>query len=93
MRDTVDKFIFRAYREVQGLTDSGDQLHRRPCVGKNLVLHQHTTGKMSLRVEGQFLDRAVYLPTGGELAALPLLAARVAEKLKLYGPPIPNDAP
>jgi len=54
---TTQEFINAAYAAVQSLTDDGDQMHRRAVRGRRLFAFVHSTGKVTARVDGQFMDR------------------------------------
>lgn len=55
-----------AEKNVKALTDEGDQIHRMAAAGKKFVVFSHAPSggyespryKVSIRLEGQYLDRA-----------------------------------
>lgn len=55
---TPKQLVVTAMKAVRALTDEGDQMHRRAVTGRKLVPHRHSTGRVTIRVEGQFVDRA-----------------------------------
>lgn len=92
---TPMEFIHAAYSEVQALTDEGDQMHRRAVRGKPLYVHLHGWDKtagvraVTLRVQGQYMDRGVRV-TCESTAEARKFADAVAAALEMVPPPVPE---
>lgn len=91
---TPKQLVVAASKAVRALTDEGDQMHRRAVTGRKLVPHLHSTGRVTIRVEGQFVDRAdSWLTTDGLLEKFRADDAYVAAcqaHCDTLGPPVPG---
>lgn len=91
---TPKQLVVTAMKAVRALTDEGDQMHRRAVTGRKLVPHLHSTGRVTIRVEGQFVDRAdSWLTADGRLEKFRADDAFVAacqEHCDTLGPPVPG---
>lgn len=93
-----NEFITAAYVAVCNLQDStcGTQMHRRAATGRELRPFVHSTGVVTMRLDGQYVDVGVAWhgdnhPHAPGKAAGDAFAAQVTEQLSGMAPPVPGE--
>ena len=92
------EFVTAAYAAVRALQDSacGTQMHRRAAQGRALRPFVHSTGVVTMRLDGQYVDIGVAWhgdnhPHAPGRAAGNEFAAQVTELLSGMEPPVPGE--